>query len=114
MPSQYMIVQYGNVMTGEYHSIGIFAYDMDPNATEVYTYFMPKFDRIYQVLGWDGDRILEGIVDHWLKTVVNQQQLQNIIKAQSPFSSLIVLEARISLDEPWQVIQWAKETFLAE
>lgn len=113
MTSQYIVVQYGNVMTGEYLNIGVFVFDFDPKVEMVYVQFLTNWDRITAAFG--KDTILESIVEHTLKKIVTKKQMDNIIQAaQSPYSSLQFTPPRGSLDTPEDLVKWAAKTFLVE
>jgi hypothetical protein len=113
MPSQYQVVQYGNLFTGEYLNIGVFAFDFDPNVSEVHNYFLTDWERIRAAFGVD--RILEDIVDSWMRTIVNKKQLEDFVKScNTPYTSLQITQPRASLDEPAELLKWAKKTFLVE
>ena len=114
MPSQYVVVQVGDLWKGEFLNIGVFAYDFDPNATQVYSHFISKFDRVYAAFGWGKDSILESIAEHAGK-ITTKTQMDDFLKGcNSPYSSLQATVPRASLDEAHELIQWAIKTFLTE
>jgi hypothetical protein len=99
MPCQYVVVQYGNVMTGEYLNLGLFAYNVDPEIKEVKSRWVADLSRIQTTFGWR-DPILESILESWLKKIDTKEALQTaILHTNSPYSSLQFLDPRASLDE---------------
>lgn len=113
MPSQYIVCQYGDLFRGEFLNIGVFAFDFDPNVERVYTYFLHDWSRVEATFGKDG--ILQDLVKSWLRPIVNKKQLDDLIKScNSPYTSLQLTPPRGSLDEPADLLEWAKKTFLVE
>src|SRR5512135_1000330 len=99
MASQYVILQFGNVMTGEYLNIAVYTYDMDEDKPQVYSKFLENWTRVNAAFDLKGDRnadpILESLMNNWLKKIDNKTALDEAIKnSNSPWSSLMFTERR--------------------
>ena len=113
MVSQYIVVQYGNVMTGEYLNIGIYSYDIDK--PQVYSKFITDFTRIRNAFGGGPDIMFEEHLMEWLKKVDNKEALQKIIdSSNSPYSSLQLMPPRGSLTPGESLAEDVAKTFLTE
>lgn len=119
MPSQYIVVQYGNVMTGEYLNIGVYTYDIDEDKSEVYHKFLTNWSRVNAAFGLTGDKntdtIMASMLDNWLTKIDNREILLADIKnSYSPYSSLLFTEPRASLLPAKQLLDDVSKTFLVE
>lgn len=121
MPSQYVVLQYGNVMTGEYLNIGVYAYDMDEEKPEVYSKFLENWTRVNAAFPTGkqgkecGDTIMESLLDSWLRKIETKEALQKAMKdANSPWSSLMFTQPRASLEAPEILVEAMAETFLVQ
>ena len=119
MPSQYVVLQYGNVMTGEYLNIGVYAYDMDEEKPKVYSKFLENWTRVNAAFDLQGkectDPIMEDLLDAWLKKIETKEALQEAIKnSNSPYSSLLFTKPRASLESPEILVEAMAETFLVQ
>lgn len=119
MPSQYVVLQYGNVMTGEYLNIGVYAYDMDEEKPKVYSKFLENWTRVNAAFDLQGkectDPIMEAMLDEWLRKIETKDTLQEAIKnANSPYSSLLFTKPRASLEAPEILVEAMAETFLVQ
>lgn len=98
MTCQYIVVKYGDLFRGEYLNIGVFAYDMDPNVTEVKSKFLSNLSRIKSTFGYS-DPIMEAILEGHLKKISTKEELNKAIEdANSPYTSLMYTLPRASLD----------------
>jgi hypothetical protein len=119
MPSQYVVVQYGNVMTGEYLNIGVYSYDMDDGKPQVYSKFLENWTRVNAAFGTNGntvtDPIFEEILNEWLKKIDSKEALREAIRnANSPYSSLMFTQPRASLNPAETLAEEMAKTFLVE
>ena len=119
MTSQYVVLQYGNVMTGEYLNIAVYSYDMDLDKPKVYSKFLENWTRVnaafHQTGGKNTDPIMEELLDSWLKKIDTKEALQEAIKnSNSPYSSLLFTEARASLTAGETLAEEMAKTFLIE
>jgi len=115
MPSQYVVLQYGNVMTGEYLNIAVYSYDMDEEKPKVYSKFLENWARVNAAFGGVRDGIFEDILDHWLKKIETKEALKEAIKnSNSPYSSLLFTEPRASLTAGETLAEEMAKTFLVE
>lgn len=115
MPSQYVVLQYGNVMTGEYLNIGVYSYDMDEDKPKVYSKFLENWDRINAAFGNTKDIIFESLLDSWLRKIDTKDALNEAIKASnSPYSSLMFTDRRASLTAGETLAEEMAKTFLVE
>jgi len=119
MPSQYVVVQYGNVMTGEYLNIGVYSYDMADDKPKVYSKFLENWTRVNAAFGTNGntvtDPIFEEILNEWLKKIESKEALQEAIRnANSPYSSLMFTKPRASLNSAETLAEEMAKTFLVE
>lgn len=114
--SHYAICQYGNVMTGEYLNIAVFAYDNDEDKPKVYSQFALNWARINEVFeSKTKDPIFEHILDNHLKKIATKEELQKWIKdSQSPWSSLMFTELRASDMPAEQLVEEMAKRFLNE
>jgi hypothetical protein len=115
MPSQYIVLQLGNVMTGEYINIGVYSYDMDDDKPKVYSKFLENWTRVYAMWGNVKDGIFEDLLEHWLKKIDTKEALQKAVKnSNSPYSSLLFTEPRASLTAGETLAEEMAKTFLIE
>lgn len=119
MPSQYVVLQYGNVITGEYLNIGVYAYDLDEEKPKVYSKFLENWTRVNAAFNWEGnknaDPIMEDLLNEWLKKIETKDALQEAIKnSNSPYSSLLFTKPRASLETPEILVEAMAETFLVQ
>lgn len=118
MPSQYVVLQYGNVITGEYLNIAVYSYDMDEDKPKVYSKFLENWTRVNAAFGMkDGDKdiIFEAILNEHLKKLDTKEALQEAIKtANSPWSSLLFTPPRASLTPAETLAEDMAKTFLVE
>ncbi len=115
MPSQYVVLQYGNVMTGEYLNIAVYSYDVDEDKPKVYSKFLENWSRINAAFQTDKDPIFEAILDSYLKKIDTKDALKECIKnANSPYSSLLFTEPRASLTPAETLAEDMAKTFLVE
>lgn len=119
MPSQYVVVQYGNVITGEYLNIGVYSYDIDDDKPKVYSTFLESWTRVNAAFGKNGntvtDPIFEEILNDWLKKIDSKEALQEAIKnANSPYSSLLFTAPRGSITPGETLAEEMAKTFLVE
>ena len=119
MPSQYVVLQYGNVLTGEYLNIGVYSYDVEDDKPKVYSKFLENWSRINAAFGTNGntvtDPIFEEILDSWLKKIDTKEALKEAIKnANSPYSSLMFTAPRGSLNPAETLAEEMAKTFLVE
>lgn len=113
MASKYVVLQYGNVMTGEYLNIAVYSYDVDEDKPKVYSKFLENWDRINAAFG--KDYIFESILDSYLKKIDTKETLQECIKnSNSPYSSLMFTEPRASLTAAETLAEDMAKTFLVE
>lgn len=115
MPSQYIVIKFGNVITGEYLNIGVATFEI---LTEqpIYFKFITKWDRICKTFGADitGDIFLNSIVAD-ISTFQTKQELFDYIRgSSSPYCSLQFTETRASLEPAEQLLDWAFKTFIVE
>lgn len=111
MPSQYVVVQYGHVTSGEYLNVGVYVYDMDPNATEVKSDFVQDLSRIQKAFG--KDRIFESLLENWLKKITTKEQMLDALQqCNSPYSSLQMTPPRASLLSPDDLLKSIVPHFL--
>jgi hypothetical protein len=115
MPSQYVVVQYGDLFRGEYLNLGVFAYNVDSEIKEVKSRWLSNLSRIEAAFGWK-DTILESFFESWLKKIDTKVALQDAIKScNSPYTSLQFTQPRGSLDEdPEKLVADLAKTFLVE
>jgi hypothetical protein len=118
MPSQYVVLQYGNVMTGEYLNIAVYSYDMDEDKPKVYSKFLVNWTRINMAFGSSResrDPIMEDLLDNWLKKIDTKEALFEAVKnADSPYSSLLFTKPRGSLLAAELLAEDMAKTFLVE
>lgn len=119
MPSQYVVLQYGNVLTGEYLNIGVYSYDMEDDKPKVYSKFLQNWTRVNAAFGTNGnvvtDPIFEEMLDSWLKKIDTKEALQEAIKnSNSPYSSLLFTAPRGSLNSAETLVEEVAKTFLVE
>lgn len=119
MPSQYVVVQYGNVMTGEYLNIGVYSYDMADDKPKVYSKFLENWTRVNAAFGKNAstvtDPIFEEILNEWLKKIESKEALQEAIRnANSPYSSLLFTPPRGSINSAETLAEEMAKTFLVE
>ena len=119
MPSQYVVLQFGNVMTGEYLNIAVFSYDMDEDKPKVYSKFLENWTRVNAAFDLTGDKnadpILESLMNNWLKKIETKDALHEAIKnGNSPWSSLMFTEPRASLLPAETLVEDMAKTFLVE
>jgi len=119
MPSQYVVLQYGNVMTGEYLNIAVYSYDMDEDKPKVYSKFLENWTRVNAAFNLKGEKntdpIMEDLLDHWLKKIDTKDALKEAIKnSNSPYSSLMFTEPRASLLGGETLAEDMAKTFLVE
>lgn len=119
MASKYVVLQFGNVMTGEYLNIAVFTYDLDEDKPKVYSQFLENWTRVNAAFNLQGDKnsdpILESLMDHWLKKIETKDALQEAIKsANSPWSSLMFTEPRASLLPAESLVEDMAKTFLVQ
>lgn len=114
MPSQYIVMQYGDVMRGEFLNIGVFAYDMDPIVTEVKSRFLKSLDRVEKTFNMK-DPILRDLFKYWQTDIINKEQLNELVDScNSPYTSVQFTDPRASLNSPEELVVWAAKTFLVE
>lgn len=119
MPSQYIVCQFGNVMTGEYLNIGVYTYDMDKDKPQVYSKFLEDWSRVNTTFGLSGDKcadsIMASMLNNWLKKIDSRETLlQDIKNASSPYSSLLFTQPRASLLPAQELLDDVAKTFLVE
>jgi hypothetical protein len=119
MPSQYVVLQFGNVITGEYLNIAVFSYDMDEDKPKVYSKFLENWTRVNAAFDLTGDKnadpILESLMNNWLKKIETKDALHEAIKnGNSPWSSLMFTEPRASLLPAETLVEDMAKTFLVE
>jgi hypothetical protein len=119
MTSQYVILQYGNVMTGEYLNIAVYAYDMDEDKSKVYSKFLDNWTRVNAAFDLKGDKntdpIMEDLLDSWLKKIDTKPALEEAMKnANSPWSSLLFVKPRASLLPAETLVEDMAKTFLVQ
>lgn len=120
MPSQYVVLQYGNVMTGEYLNIAVYSYDMDEDKPKVYSKFLENWTRVNAAFsGPQGreckDPIMEDLLNEWLKKIETKDALEEAIKnSNSPYSSLLFTKPRASLTPAEILAEDMAKTFLVE
>jgi hypothetical protein len=116
MTSHYTVIQYGNVITGEYLNIAVFAYD--DNKLEVYSQFSVNWTRVNEIFESENahkDPIFESILEHHLKEIKTKVELQRWVKdSQSPFSSLLFTDLRPSDLPAEQLLEEMSKRFLTE
>lgn len=113
MVSQYVVLQYGNVMTGEYLNIAVYSYDVDENKPKVYSKFLENWTRVNAAFG--PDLIFESILDSYLKKIETKEALQEAIKhSNQPYSSLMFTAPRASLLPGESLAEDMAKTFLVE
>lgn len=115
MGSQYVVLQYGNVLTGEYLNIGVYSYDMEDDKPKVYSKFLEDWTRVNAAFGNVTDPVFEEILDSWLKKIDTKEALQEAIKnANSPYSSLLFTAPRGSINPAETLAEDMAKTFLVE
>jgi|SRR5579864_583418 len=119
MSSQYVVLQYGNVMTGEYLNIAVYSYDMDEDKPQVYSKFLENWTRVNAAFDLKGDKntdpIMEDLLDSWLKKIDTKPALEEAVKnANSPWSSLLFTKPRGSLLAAELLAEDMAKTFLVE
>lgn len=119
MPSQYVVLQFGNVITGEYLNIAVFSYDIDEDKPKVYSKFLENWTRVNAAFDLKGDKnadpILESLMNNWLKKIETKDALREAIKnGNSPWSSLMFTEPRASLLDAESLVEDMAKTFLVE
>lgn len=115
MASQYVVLQYGNVLTGEYLNIGVYSYDMEDDKPKVYSNFLHDWTRVNAAFGNVTDPIFEEMLDSWLKKIDTKEALQEAIKnANSPYSSLLFTAPRGSINPAETLAEEMAKTFLVE
>lgn len=119
MPSQYVVLQFGNVMTGEYLNIAVFTFDLDEDKPKVYSKFLENWTRVNAAFNLTGDKnadpILEALMNDWLKKIETKDALQAAMKnANSPWSSLMFTELRASLLPAELLVDDMAKTFLVQ
>lgn len=119
MPSQYVVLQYGNVMTGEYLNIAVYSYDVDEDKPKVYSKFLENWTRVNAAFDLKGDKntdpIMEAMLDEWLKKIETREALEEAIKnANSPWSSLLFTKPRASLLPAETLAEDMAKTFLVQ
>lgn len=117
MPSQYIVCQFGNVMTGEYLNIGVYTYDID--TSQVFSRFLENWTRVNAAFGLNGDKnsdpIMASMLDNWLTKIDDRETLLADIKnSYSPYSSLLFTEPRASLLPAQELLDDVAKTFLVE
>lgn len=113
MTSQYIVVQYGNVMTGEYLNIGIYSYDLDQD--KVYSKFITNFSRVRAAFDGAPDPFFEDVAMNWLRKIDTKAALQSIIeKSNSPYASLQFTTPRASLSSGEILAEELAKAFLTE
>lgn len=119
MPSQYVVLQYGNVMTGEYLNIAVYSYDVDDDKPRVYSKFLENWTRVNAAFNLQGDKntdpIMEDLLDSWLKKIDTKEALMEAMKnADSPWSSLLFTKPRASLTSAETLAEDMAKTFLVQ
>lgn len=119
MSSQYVVLQYGNVMTGEYLNIAVYSYDMDEDKPKVYSKFLENWTRVNAAFNMKGDKttdpIMEDLLDNWLKKIETKPELEEAVRdSNSPWSSLLFTEPRGSLLAAELLAEDMAKTFLVE
>lgn len=115
MITEYIVLQYGNVMTGEYLNIGVYTYSADENNQEVICRFVKKFDRVNNAFNCI-DPILSELVKSWLGKINTKISLKELVDScDTPYTSLRVTEPRGSLlKTPEELLNSIADTFLVE
>ena len=113
MSSHYVVVQYGNMISGEFLNVGIYTYDLDPDIKEVKSQFVSNLNRVQIIFG--KDTILENALDHWLKKIVTKDELADALsKCNSPYSSLQITPPRASILSADDLLKSIASDFLIE
>ncbi len=115
--SHYVILQYGNVITGEYSNIAVYAYD--DNKPEVYSKFAVNWTQINTQFEIEDpnhkDVIFETILETHLKKIATKEELQECMRvSNSPFSSLLFTEPRASETPVETLLEEMSKRFLTE
>ena len=114
MATQYIVVQYGDLMTGEFLNIGVIAWDMDDSITEVKSKFLTNLDRIKFAFNY-ADPIMEDLLENWLKKIAVKSEVQFLIEScNSPYTSLQITAPRGSIESVDELIIGVAKTFLKE
>lgn len=107
-----MVVQYGDLITGESMNVGVFAYAVDGDG-RVRSRFIRDLARVRAAFG--RDEILEWWLENAGPAVVDMGTFEHLRRSvDSPYSSLRLTEPRGSLEDPDALVEWAARTFLVE
>ena len=112
MVSEYVVLQYGNVITGEYTNIAVYTYDTADDKPKVYSKFLENWDRINQ---GNQDVIFEEMLNTWLKKIETKEALEEAVRnSNSPFSSLLFTSPRSSVSTAEALLEEMAKLFLVE
>lgn len=119
MASKYVVLQFGNVITGEYLNIAVYTFDIDEDKPKVYSKFLENWTRVNAAFNLQGEKnadpILDSLMSNWLSKIETKDALQEAIKnANSPWSSLMFTEERASLLPAETLVEDISKTFLVE
>lgn len=119
MSSQYVVVCYTNMISGEFINIGVYTYDKEDDKTQVYSKFVLNWPRLSALFGNRTDKvsdpILESIVESWLKKIDTKEALQELLKKSGgPYSSLQFTPPRASLLSAEKLLEDVAKDFLVE
>jgi hypothetical protein len=111
MVSEYVVLQYGNVISGEYTNIAVYSYDTANDKPKVYSKFLENWD---QVEG-SQDEIFQALLNTWLKKIETKEALQEAIRnSNSTFSSLLFTAPRSSVSSAETLLEEMSKLFLVE
>jgi len=87
MASQYIILNYRSVATGDFVNIAVFSYDVDPDATQTYLSFVKDWVSVNNANGDTNDPTFESLLGSFLSKIDTKQALQKAIDdSQVPYS----------------------------
>lgn len=96
-------------MSGDSINLGIFAYDINPDITEVRSAFVSDYEHIEEITH---DPILRGIMDYQFSKIKNKRDLKEFVDTCYGPTSIQFTDPKLGISSPDELVLWAAKRFL--
>ncbi len=91
MPSQYVILKYKTVYSGEFAQIAVFSYDTDEDKPTVYLGFVTGWARVNSATESTDDPVFEDLLGTFLRKIDTKVLLQEFIENSETLYTVFML-----------------------
>ena len=104
MSSQYIILKYKTVYSGEFVQIAVFSYDTDEDKPTVYLSFVNGWARVNSATENPSDPIFEDLLGTFLRKIDTKVLLQEFIENSGTLYSVFMLVPPVDSSSPAETL----------